>query len=61
MLGLVLECVFGVHPYSPFSTLVDLPKTLCSLESFFPGLVKLGILLLPGEWQQGTWHSVEPK
>lgn len=36
-------------------------NTLQSLESFFPGLVKLGILLLAAERQQGTRHSVEPK
>lgn len=53
MLGLVLEWVFGVHSYSPFTIPVDFLRTLCNLLSpFLPGLVKLRIFLPPEEWQQ---------
>lgn len=53
VLGSVLEWVFGVHSYSPFTIPVDFLRKLCHLLSpFLPGLVKLRILLPSEEWQQ---------
>lgn len=52
--GVGSECVFGVHPYGPFSTLAILPKTLYSLLSPFSRISQIGDFTACWERQQGT-------
>lgn len=60
--GLALECVFWVHPYSPFATPVDFLETLCSLASFFTKTSQIGDFTASwGVAASKTWRPAWPK